>query len=73
MPNSTSYEIQANEVVTTTSAAFTISTDVDDTHIPTFETYYQTLSNSLAITLEAPRGEDEDVDPDDPSGERDLG
>ncbi|KAG8216422.1 hypothetical protein J3R82DRAFT_6527 [Butyriboletus roseoflavus] len=73
MPNLTSDEIQANKVVTTTSAAFTISINVDDTHIPNFETYYQTLANSLTITLETPRREDEDVDPDDPSGERDFG
>lgn len=72
MPSSTSDEIQANEVVTTTSTAFTISVGVDDTHIPTFETYYQTLANSLTITLET-REEDEGIDPDHPSGERDFG
>ncbi|KAG8216386.1 hypothetical protein J3R82DRAFT_6490 [Butyriboletus roseoflavus] len=73
MPNSTSYEIEANEVVTTLSAPLKISIDVDDSHIPTFETYYQTLANSFTITLQTPRGEDEDVDPDDPSGEGNWG
>ncbi|KAG8216388.1 hypothetical protein J3R82DRAFT_6492 [Butyriboletus roseoflavus] len=65
MPNSTSDEIEANKVVTTTSAPFTIPIDVDVRHPPTFETYYQTLANSLVITLQT-LGEEEDVDPDDP-------
>ncbi|KAF8551405.1 hypothetical protein OG21DRAFT_287686 [Imleria badia] len=69
MPNSTSDEIQSGDVVTTTSAAVSIAVAVDRLQVANFETYYQTLANSLRITLETPRSEDESVNPDDPSAE----
>ena len=69
MPNSTLDEIQSHEIVTTTSAAVTIPIRVGRLQITNFETYYQTLANSLSIVLETPRTEDERVDPDDPSAE----
>jgi hypothetical protein len=67
MPNSTFDEIQSHEIVTTTSTAVTIPIQVDRRQITNFETYYQTLANSLSIMLETPRAEDETVNPDDPS------
>ena len=67
MPNSTPDEIQSGEVVTTTSAAVIIPVAVDRGQVSNFETYYQTLGNSLRITVETPRSEDDSVDPDDPS------
>ncbi|KAH0834761.1 hypothetical protein J3R83DRAFT_10357 [Lanmaoa asiatica] len=73
MPNSTADEIEANNIVTTTSAAFTLSVGVDDGHTTTFETYYQTFTHSLTITLETPRAEDEHGEPDDPFSEHDFG
>jgi len=69
MPNSTLDEIQFGDIVTTTSAAVTIPIEIDRRQITNFETYYQTLANSLWITLETPRSMDETVDPDDPSAE----
>ncbi|KAF8122560.1 hypothetical protein EV363DRAFT_1554195 [Boletus edulis] len=69
MPNSTDDGIQSHEIVTTTSAAVTIPIKIDRRQISNFETYYQTLANSLQITLETPRTADETVDPDDPSAE----
>ncbi|KAF8434604.1 hypothetical protein L210DRAFT_3649099 [Boletus edulis BED1] len=69
MPNSTNDEIQSHEIVTTTSAAVTIPIKINRRHISNFETYYQTLANSLQITLETPRTADETVDPDVPSAE----
>ena len=69
MPNSTSEEIQASDIVTTTSAAVTIPVEVNRRQITNFETYYQTLANSLSIMLEIPRTDGETVDPDDPSAE----
>ncbi|KAI9568061.1 hypothetical protein HD554DRAFT_2039155 [Boletus coccyginus] len=69
MPNSTLSEIQSGDIVTTTSAAVTIPIEIDRRQITNFETYYQTLANSLWITLETPRSVDETVDPDDLSAE----
>ena len=67
MPNSTSEEIQASDIVTMTSAAVTIPVEVNRRHITNFETYYLALANSLSITLEIPRTDGDMVDPDDPS------
>lgn len=69
MPNSTSDEIQSGDIVTTASAVVTIPVTADRGQISNFETYYQTLGNSLRITVETPRSEDDSVDPDDPSVE----
>ncbi|KAG6379611.1 hypothetical protein JVT61DRAFT_10119 [Boletus reticuloceps] len=69
MPNSTDDEIQSHKIVTTTSAAVTIPIKIYRRQISNFETYYQTLANSLRITLETPRTVDETVNPDDPSAE----
>ncbi|KAF8122559.1 hypothetical protein EV363DRAFT_1456389 [Boletus edulis] len=69
MPNSTDDEIQSYKIVTTTSAAVTIPIKIDRRHISNFETYYQTLANSLQITLETPCTVDEIVDLDDPYAE----
>lgn len=73
MPNSTSEEIQASKIVTSTSARFTIPIELDDTHITNFDTYYQTLANQLTITLNIPRAVDEEADLDDPPSEHDFG
>jgi len=48
----------------------TIPIVIDRRQITNFETYYETLANSLSIGLETPRTEDEKVDPDDPSAEQ---
>ena len=69
MPNSTFDEIQARDIVTT-SAAVTIPIVIDRRQITNFETYYETLANSLSIRLETPRTADESVDPDHPSAEQ---
>jgi len=68
MPNSTNDEIQSRKIVTT-SAAINIPIKIDRRQISNFETYYQTLANSLRIKLETPRTVDETVNPDDPSAE----
>lgn len=69
MPNSSLDKIQVNEIVTTTSETFTIPVELQDTHIPDFETYYQMLTNVLTVTLNVPHVVDEGVDPDDPYDE----
>ena len=69
MPNSTFDEIQSGDIVTTTSAAVTVPIEVDRRQVTNFETYYQTIANSLQIMLEIPGTEGESVDPDDPSAE----
>jgi len=69
MPNPTDDEIQSHKIVTMTSAPVTIPIKIDHRQISNFETYYQTLANSLRITLETPCTADGTVDPDDPSAE----
>lgn len=72
MPNATWDEIQTGGIVTTTSEEFTVPIELNDAHVTNFDTYYETLSNSLSITLQIPSwAEVDEVDPDDPLGERD--
>ncbi|KAH0834738.1 hypothetical protein J3R83DRAFT_10305 [Lanmaoa asiatica] len=64
-PNATADQIAAGEIVTTTSNPAQFLIDPDLRHFTDFETYYQSLSSALFLSLEVPRTEDEPPNPAD--------
>jgi hypothetical protein len=65
MPNATSDEIAAEEIVATTSIPVQFLIDAHPRHATDFETYYHILSSALFLSLEVPFTQDEQPNPAD--------